>query len=56
VEREGSGDFELAAGGGLGAFSAAGAALGAGVCPLCIIAVPALLGVGLIKKVKGWLR
>lgn len=31
----------------------AGAALGV-VCPACVVATPALLGFGLIQKVRSW--
>lgn len=38
----------LAAGAGVGAIGALGAVVGA-VCPLCVVATPALLGAGLVR-------
>jgi hypothetical protein len=38
----------LAAGAGVGAIGALGAMVGA-VCPLCVVATPALLGAGLVR-------
>ncbi|MCC6523070.1 MAG: hypothetical protein IT373_10450 [Polyangiaceae bacterium] len=40
----------LAAGLGVGAFGVLGAVVGSAVCPVCIVATPALLGVGLYKR------
>lgn len=37
----------------VGALGVAGAALGA-VCPLCVVATPALLGLGVAQKVRGY--
>ena len=36
----------------VGALGVAGAALGA-VCPACVVATPALLGFGLLQKLRG---
>ncbi len=41
----------LGAGVGLGALSLGAAAIGA-VCPMCVVAVPALIGSGIYHKVK----
>lgn len=39
----------------VGAVGAAGALLGA-VCPLCVVATPALLSLGVVQKLRGrWL-
>jgi len=46
------GNMELAAGGILGLAAAGEAAIGAAVCPLCIIGAPILLGIGAYKKLK----
>lgn len=40
----------LAMGAGIGVYGAVTAAVGAAVCPICVVATPALLGVGLYKK------
>jgi hypothetical protein len=37
---------------GIGAVGAVGALVGAAACPVCIVATPALLGVGLYKRWK----
>lgn len=37
-------------GAGIGVYGAVTAAVGAAVCPICVVATPALLGVGLYKK------
>ena len=37
---------------GLGAFGAASAALLGAVCPICVVAAPALVGAGLYKRYK----
>lgn len=37
----------------VGALGVAGAALGA-VCPACVVATPALLGFGLVQKLRGF--
>lgn len=37
---------------GIGAIGAMGALVGAAVCPVCVVATPALLGVGLYKRWK----
>lgn len=42
----------LATGAGVGAIGALGALAGA-VCPLCVVATPALLGAGLVRTVWG---
>lgn len=44
----------LTMGASIGAMGLAGAALGA-VCPLCVVATPALLGFGLLQKVRSHL-
>ncbi len=49
-----SGTELLTLGLGIGALGVAGAAIGA-VCPLCVVATPALLGLGAVQKVRGWL-
>lgn len=36
----------------IGAFGAVSAVVGAAVCPICVVATPALLGVGLYKRWK----
>lgn len=36
---------------GVGAISAVGAAIGL-ICPACVVAVPALVGVGLVQKLR----
>jgi hypothetical protein len=38
----------------VGAVGLAGAALGA-VCPLCVVATPALLGFGLVQRLRGFI-
>ena len=43
----------LALGGGLLALSAGTALVAGAVCPLCVIATPALLGYGAYKRIKG---
>ena len=46
----------LTAGLGVAAIGIAGAALGA-VCPLCVVATPALLGLGTVQKLRAkWLE
>lgn len=40
----------IASGVGIGVFGAAAAAISGAVCPLCIVAVPALVGVGVYKR------
>ena len=53
AEGKGSGGgTELVAGGALGLLAAAEAAVGAAVCPLCVIGAPILLGVGAYKKLR----
>ena len=37
---------------GIGAFGAASAALLGAVCPVCVVAAPALVGVGLYKRYR----
>ena len=50
-----SGKTLLATGLAVGAIGAAGALLGA-VCPLCVIATPTLLGLGVVQTIRGrWL-
>ncbi len=41
----------LTAGASVGAIGLLGAAVGA-VCPLCVVATPALLGLGVVQKVR----
>lgn len=49
------GDF-LKTGALIGVMGAAGAAIGA-VCPLCVVATPAFLGLGVVQKLRAaWLR
>lgn len=45
------GDEMIATGLGVGAIGVAGALLGA-ACPICVVATPALIGVGLYKRWK----
>lgn len=40
----------LTMGAGIGLFGVVGALAGAAVCPVCVVATPALLGVGLYKR------
>lgn len=40
----------LVAGLGIGSLGAVSAIVGAAVCPICVVATPALLGVGLYKR------
>jgi len=35
---------------GIGAFGAVAAAIGGAVCPVCVVAAPALLGVGAFRR------
>jgi hypothetical protein len=49
---EESGTGEIVTGGALGILGALEASSGFGFCPLCFIAVPILLGVGLLKRIK----
>jgi hypothetical protein len=42
----------LVAGLGIGTLGAVSAIVGAAVCPICVVATPALLGVGLYKRWK----
>ena len=42
----------LGTGLGIGAFGAASAALLGSVCPLCIVAAPALIGYGVYKRIN----
>lgn len=42
----------LAMGVGIGAFGVLGAIVGTAVCPVCVVATPALLGAGLYKRWK----
>jgi hypothetical protein len=42
----------LVAGLGIGTLGAVSAIVGAAVCPICVVASPALLGVGLYKRWK----
>lgn len=48
-----SGTDLLTIGASVGALGLAGAALGA-VCPACVVATPALLGFGLLQKLRGF--
>lgn len=43
-------DRLLAAGAGIGAIGLASAIVGAAVCPVCVVAAPALLGAGAYKR------
>jgi hypothetical protein len=52
----GSGTDLLKMGLSVGALGVAGAALGA-VCPICVVATPALVGAGLLQKLRArWLK
>lgn len=42
----------IAIGAGVGGLGAVGALTLAGTCPLCIVIAPALIGVGLYKRIK----
>ena len=42
----------IAGGLGIGAFGLIAAAIGGAVCPVCVVAAPALLGVGAYKRWK----
>jgi len=42
----------LGAGLGLGAFGAAGGLLLGAVCPVCIVATPALIGAGVVQRIR----
>ncbi len=42
----------IAGGLGIGAFGLISAAIGGAVCPVCVVAAPALLGVGAYKRWK----
>jgi hypothetical protein len=42
----------IAGGLGIGAFGLISAAIGGAVCPICVVAAPALLGVGAYKRWK----
>jgi len=56
VKASQSGTELLFAGLGVGAMGLAGAALGA-VCPLCVVATPALLSAGAVQKLRAkWLE
>jgi hypothetical protein len=46
------GSAEFLAGGALTALVAAEVAVGAAVCPLCVVGAPVFLGVGAIKRLK----
>ena len=48
-----TGDLELAAGGTLALTAVAGAALTGAACPLCVVAAPVLLGLGVCRKFRG---
>lgn len=50
--RENDGNDLIATGVGVGAIGVAGAVLLGATCPLCVVATPALIGVGLYKKWK----
>jgi hypothetical protein len=47
-----TGNTEIIAGSGLGLLAAGEAAIGAAICPLCIIGAPILIGIGAIKKIR----
>lgn len=38
---------------GIGAFGVISAVIGGAVCPVCVVAAPALLGIGAYKRWKG---
>lgn len=42
----------LGAGVGIGAIGALGALVGGAVCPVCIVATPALIGAGVVQRVR----
>lgn len=42
----------IALGAGVGALGALGTALSGAVCPLCVVVAPALIGIGVYKRVK----
>lgn len=45
----------LATGAGVAVIGLAGVAVGA-VCPLCVIAAPAVAGLGLVQRLRAWHR
>lgn len=49
-ERETEASKLLWAGAGIGAIGVVGAITGAAVCPVCVVAAPALLGAGAYKR------
>lgn len=48
-----AGNTCLALGVSVGALGAAGAALSGAVCPLCVVAAPGLIGLGMFKRWRG---
>jgi hypothetical protein len=40
----------IAGGLGIGAFGAVAAAIGGAVCPICVVAAPALIGMGALRR------
>jgi len=53
-ERKREANVTLAGGVGLGAFGVASAIAGGAVCPLCVVAAPALLGYGGYLRYRAW--
>ncbi|MGE0328159.1 MAG: hypothetical protein AB7K71_25690 [Polyangiaceae bacterium] len=48
------GNAFLASGLGIGAFGVASGVLLGAVCPVCVVATPALIGAGVYKRVRAW--
>ena len=51
-ERRKDANTMIAAGLGVGAFGAASLALVGAACPLCVVAAPALVGLGVIQRIR----
>ena len=52
AQQRSDGNAMLGAGAGIGAFGVISAAVLGAACPLCVVAAPALLGVGAYKRIK----
>ena len=48
------GNAFLASGVGIGAFGVVSGALLGAVCPVCVVATPALIGAGVYKRLRAW--
>jgi len=51
-ERKAEANQMIGAGLGIGAFGAASAVLLGATCPICVVAAPALIGVGVLKRLR----